>query len=281
MIPNIIHFVFGLAPDFGGKPFSLMHYLAIKSALEVNKPEKIFFHYEYEPAGEWWEKAKPLLFLNKLTAPDEIYGNPLFHYAHKGDVINLRVLQQWGGIYLDIDTICVKPYKHLLINKAVLGLEHRKPVFYNEKNRIRYAIKRLTLFPFKRLPAPGIKGLGNAVILAEPQSEFINLWLNSYRTFRSKKLFDEYWNEHSVRIPFELAKNNSHLVTILSVHHFFFPYYDEKGLALMFEKVHSFPEAIVHHLWESLSWDSYVSNLTPEEVLTRDTTYNLIARKYL
>jgi hypothetical protein len=27
MIPNILHFVFGMAPDFGGKPFSLPHYL--------------------------------------------------------------------------------------------------------------------------------------------------------------------------------------------------------------------------------------------------------------
>lgn len=58
MIPNIIHFVFGLEPDFGGKVFCLVHYLAIKSALLVNKPDKIFLYYCYEPKGNmWWEKA--------------------------------------------------------------------------------------------------------------------------------------------------------------------------------------------------------------------------------
>ena len=49
MIPNIIHFIYGLDPSFGGKPFMLFHYLAIKSAYEVNKPDKIYFVYAYEP----------------------------------------------------------------------------------------------------------------------------------------------------------------------------------------------------------------------------------------
>jgi hypothetical protein len=35
-IPNVFHFAFGFQSDFGGKPFGLVHYLAIKSACEVN-----------------------------------------------------------------------------------------------------------------------------------------------------------------------------------------------------------------------------------------------------
>jgi hypothetical protein len=31
-MPRIAHFIFGLSPDFGGKSFSLVHYLAIRSA---------------------------------------------------------------------------------------------------------------------------------------------------------------------------------------------------------------------------------------------------------
>jgi hypothetical protein len=31
-MPRIAHFIFGLSPDFGRKPFSLVHYLAIRSA---------------------------------------------------------------------------------------------------------------------------------------------------------------------------------------------------------------------------------------------------------
>jgi len=51
MIPNIIHFIYGLKEDFGGIPFSLVHYLAIKSACEVNRPEQINFYFRYEPKG--------------------------------------------------------------------------------------------------------------------------------------------------------------------------------------------------------------------------------------
>ena len=31
-IPNVFHFAFEFQSDFGGKPFGLVHYLAIKSA---------------------------------------------------------------------------------------------------------------------------------------------------------------------------------------------------------------------------------------------------------
>lgn len=59
-IPNIIHFVFGLSPDFGGRSFSLIHYLAVKAAYECNKPEIIYLHYAHEPSGEGWDKAPPM-----------------------------------------------------------------------------------------------------------------------------------------------------------------------------------------------------------------------------
>jgi hypothetical protein len=50
---------------------------------------------------------------------------------------------------------------------------------------------------------------------------------------------------------------------------------------MMFEEVHAFPEAYLHHLWESFAWDKYMSKLTPDYIRNTDTTYNLIARKYL
>jgi hypothetical protein len=50
-IPNIIHFIFGLKEQI--EEFELYRYIAIKSAYEVNKPDKIFFYYYYEPYGYW------------------------------------------------------------------------------------------------------------------------------------------------------------------------------------------------------------------------------------
>ena len=48
MIPNKLHFVFGLSETFGGKPWSLCHYLAVKSAIELNNPEKAYLYYKYK-----------------------------------------------------------------------------------------------------------------------------------------------------------------------------------------------------------------------------------------
>ena len=56
MIPNKLHFVFGLSEDFGLKPWSFCHYLSVKSAIELNNPEKVYLYYKYKPTGEWFEK---------------------------------------------------------------------------------------------------------------------------------------------------------------------------------------------------------------------------------
>ena len=275
MIPNILHFVFGMAPDFGGKPFSLCHYLSVRSAVELNKPVKALFHYQYEPEGEWWEKAKPFLTLNKVVAPDSFMGQPLYHVAHKADVIRLQALKETGGIYLDLDTISVKPLTGLLNNSFVIGQE-LKPEYVpkNWRQRIKYKLG------LKKESSKDSTGLCNAVLLSERNSEFGNLWLEEYKAFRSKGR-DKYWNEHSVLVPEKLAAAHAGKLTQLNPYAFHYPLYDKAGLRSMFEETTQFPEAYLHHLWESFSWDEYLSKLTVETIRTENTTYNLIARNYL
>lgn len=281
MIPNFVHFIFTTSPKLGGKPFSLTHYIAVKSVYAINKPKRIFFHYEHEPTGKWWELAKPMFTLNRICLPEEIFGNPILHMAHQADIIRLQVLSEIGGIYLDLDTICIKPYGDLLGNEVVMGLQPRRPVFYHPSERILYNIKRTLVKPFVKLPTEGIRGLANTVIMAKAKARFLQLWLESYRTFRGTGLEELYWDEHSVRMPYAIARENQELVTMLGPESFYFPFYDDKGLKLMFEKNTSFPNAIIHHLWESVSWNKYCKDLTPEDIRTKDTTYNLIARPYL
>jgi Glycosyltransferase sugar-binding region containing DXD motif len=273
MIPNIFHFVFGMAPDFGGKPFSLVHYLAIKSATELNKPLTVFFHYQYEPEGHWWQKAKPLLTLNRVEAPKEIFGNPLLHVAHQADVVRLQMLRETGGIYMDLDTISVKPFTHLLQHSFVIGEELGAPRMRNNwfsqiKNRI-----------WKPRP-PGVKGLCNAIMLAEKNSPFVNRWLESYHSFRSKGR-DQYWSEHSVRLPMQLALAFPAEITRLGPYHFHYPLYHAEGLKQMFAETHTFPDALAHHLWESFAWEPYMKHLTVNHILTQTTTYNLLARPFI
>ncbi len=274
LIPNKLHFIFGMASDFGGKPFSLSHYLAIQSAVTLNQPEVSFFHYQYEPVGEWWEKAKPLLTLNKVDAPKEIMGNKLYHVAHQADVVRLQMLKEHGGIYLDLDTISVRPLTPLLQNKFVVGKELKvKWTPKNWRQRLKYKFGLIK-------NNDGETGLCNAVLLSEKNSAFLNIWMEEYKYFRSKGR-DKYWNEHSVQVPERLAKEYPELLTQISPYAFHYPLYNDEGLKMMFEEVNDFPEAYLHHLWESFSWNKYLSQLTPDKIKTEETTYNQIARKFL
>lgn len=252
MIPNIFHFCYGLSQDFGGKPYSLVHYLAVKSAHDLNKPDEIFFYYTFEPEGEWWERTKEFVTGVRVDAPDNIFGNKLVHVAHKADILRLNVLIEKGGIYLDLDTICCKPFTGLLNYKFVIGRQGR----------------------WRKM------GLCNAVIMSEVKSEFAQIWYNEYKNFRSKGK-DKYWAEHSVKVPLTLAKAHPDLLHIENYDSFHYPLYYPLSLKNLFVYNKNYPNAYCHHLWEGGSWEKYLKNLTVKDILERDTTYNVIARKYL
>ena len=83
-IRRVLHYVwFGMAPEFGGKAWSLVHYVCLKSAITHIRPERVFFYYDHEPAGLWWELSRDLVTPVKMTAPREIFGNPLAHVTHR------------------------------------------------------------------------------------------------------------------------------------------------------------------------------------------------------
>ena len=277
MIPNIFHFVFGMKPDFGGKPFNIVHYLAVKSAAELNRPDKMILHYQYEPTGEWFEKARPFLTLNKVVAPVEIHGNPLLHVAHQADIIRLQVLFEQGGIYIDLDTISKRSLESLRKFQFVIAKEYQPPVYYTYWDRVKTMIRLLR--PAALYEQKQVFGLCNAVMLSEPGNKFLSLWLDSYKNFRSKGK-DEYWVEHSVKVPFELSKQYPDLLTILEPEAFHYPGYDHKGLKWLFEKTQDFPKAYLHHLWETNAWE-YLKNLDEQKIKNQDNTYNLIARKFI
>lgn len=255
MIPNIIHFIFGLVDDFGKKPFSIIHYLAIKSADEINKPDNIYLYYNFLPTGYWWDRVinEDLIELVSIDNFSDIFGNKLRHYAHKADVLRLMILIEYGGIYLDIDTICLKPLNPFLSNNCSMGEE--------ECNGVKY-------------------GLCNAVIIAEKNSLFLKYWLATYKYFRSKG-HDKYWGEHSIIVPFRISKLFPNLINVLPSSYFFYPSYSERDLRLLFKYNISIDNSFVIHLWENVSYDAYLQYLNEENIKELDTTYNIAARSFL
>jgi Glycosyltransferase sugar-binding region containing DXD motif len=251
-VPKILHYTFGMASDFGGKPWSLVHYACLKSAVERITPDQVFLYYEFEPSGPWWELSRELITPVRIEAPREIFGRPLAHVAHRSDVVRLQKLIEHGGIYLDADVLVQRGFDDLLNHQTVLGQE-------------------------------GIDaqmGLANAVILAEPHSQFLLRWLEEYRSFRWDVAVRETWNEHSVKLPARLAHAHPSEITVLPHTAFYWPLWIKEHLDWIFasNKPICLGQAYANHLWENLAWERYLEDLTPRRVRSVDTNFNLWAR---
>jgi hypothetical protein len=254
MIPRILYSVFGLSPDFGGKPFGMLHYACIMSALTQIRPDRCIIAYAHEPETPWWNRLKGRVEMQRITPPETVFGNPLSHYAHRADVWRMQTLLAEGGIYLDADVLVTRPFDDLLAHEMVMGLQRDA---YGE-------------------------GLCNAVMLAAPGARFMGRWYDTYRCFRSRGR-DEFWDEHSVRIPRRLAAENPGEITILPPEAFFTPGPSDPEIDRIFASSAplAVPGAYAHHLWESAAWSPYLDGLTLAEVRQRDTAYHRLIRPYL
>lgn len=255
MIPNRCIFLF-----LGRMEFSLVSYLAVRSAATVNQPYELVLYYEDEPTGRWWQLAREFITRTVQVEPPRWIGTvELKHPAHQADILRLDLLQRDGGIYLDLDVLSVRPLTPFLQEHFVLGREGQE--------------------------SPMI--VCNGVILAEPDSAFGNEWrkgfdprISRWRGFRSHGR-DEYWNEISGQYPAFLAEEYPELITIAAYDAFHWPMWHREHLEQLFRgRGNSYPNAYCHHLWQSLSAEPYLNALTPGYILQDDTNFNLMARPY-
>ncbi|KAI8390850.1 uncharacterized protein BYT42DRAFT_601838 [Radiomyces spectabilis] len=247
VIPKIVHFVYGLR---GPEPtLDLVHYLAIKSAHDVLSPEKIIFHYHYMPVGEMFEKAKSMLTLRPVPLVTEVFGQPVSHYAHQADVVRLTALQQFGGIYLDLDLISLQPIDHLLQHEFVMAQEG----------------------------IGGSVGLCNAMVMARPNARFLQRWYATYRSFDSSD-----WNYHSVVLPGKLAPHFPNEITVLNYTAFFWPLWDGPGLRTLYlEKSYDFANNFGTHIWESAANKHLMKGITEDDIMNIDNSLFCQMRRFL
>lgn len=248
MIPNTFHFIFGLKPQ--EHPFHLVYYLCILSCIEINKPSKVHLYYQHEPFGRYWKSIRDRLTLHKVAPLRRLNGYDL-NYAHKSDFLRLEILNEYGGVYADIDTIFLNPLS---------------PEFYEED----FVLGR------EDIPYP-FYGLCNAFIMARAGSEFGKLWLGD-----AMEEYNGSWNYHSVRYPKKLAIAHPGLIRVEPQVSFYKHMWDEEGIENLFTKVNSdMSGCYSFHLWENISWENHLETLTEENIMTKETTYNLIARAVL
>jgi hypothetical protein len=235
--------------------WSLVNHVCMMSAIQRIRPTEVTFTCDEEPSGCWWELSRAMVNVERTHAPDDIFGNQLRHVAHKADVARLEKLIVHGGIYLDPDVFVHKGFADLLDNSVVMGEQ--------------CADGRVT-------------GLCNAVILAEPRAPFLRKWYSGYHSFRSAGR-DEFWDEHSVKLPYALSRQFPDEITVLRQCAFFWPSYTDVGLALIFECANpiDLSRSYATHLWQARAWEKYLESLTPRGVRTIDSNFHLWARPIL
>ena len=221
MIPKTINYFFGLREDFCGKPFATFHYLNILTAWKLNPEYKINVYYYYKP--NCWQFDALSTFCNVIkldSVPDSLAGKQIPFGEMACGYLRVSKLLEEGGIYLDTDVVCIKPFDDLLDEKCVMGLE------YSNKQTW---------------------GLCDAVILAEQGSEFMRLWKKNYE----KNFYPEYWSMDAVIVPYDIAIKNHKTIRMVPTDFFFkFPW-DEVGDNLIFKWVSPLDYAYCLHLYES------------------------------
>lgn len=251
-----------MSPDFGGRPFSFCHYLAVRSAWERLQPELMVLHYVHLPTGPWWELARPLLALHQLPAIEGIYGFPSNHPAHRADIVRLVALLVMGGVYLDTDVLVLRSFEPLGSPSFAAALE---------------------------VTAAGeLIGLSNAILVAEPDAPFARLCLEGHdpqrslwHGFRSRGR-DHLYVEMSVRYPGMLAGLCPGLLKVLPTASFLSVDWRPESLAALFEGQAEVPaEALALHLWESHAWERHLSSLTPDWVRNTNSTFARLAQPFL
>jgi Glycosyltransferase sugar-binding region containing DXD motif len=132
----------------------------------VLKPDVLFHHYICEPHGQYWDAIKHRLTLQRVDDFSQIFDRPIAVPAHKSDVMRLRAVLKYGGIYMDTDVLPFRSFDPLLnTGRLIRGVEWAT-------------------------------NMGNSVIIAPVNDRFLREWLDDYVTFN-----DDVWAEHSIQRP--------------------------------------------------------------------------------
>jgi len=250
MIPKVIHYIFGLREDFCGKPFTDFHYLNIITAWKLNPGYKIKVYYYYEPDNWQFRALRTFCEVIKLdSVPNTIAGKPVKWGEHACGYLRVSKLLEEGGIYLDTDVVCIKPFDDLLDFDCIMGLEYSGKMSW---------------------------GLCDATILAKPGSEFMRLWKENY----DKHYVNDSWNTDAVIVPYELAVKHPKTLRLVPTDFFFKYPWDNDGFTMMYKAIAPLDYAYTLHLYESRPGHyKELCKYTIESVPTMKSTLAYIYRK--
>ena len=254
-IPKKIYFIFGMKKDFGNKPFCYSNYLNILSAHQVNPDYDIEVIYKYEPDNKYFKDLDAFCKKVKIdNIPIELNGQPVNCVEHISGYVRINKLYEEGGVYLDSDVICVKPFDDLLDKQCILGTEWQSP------------------------KAEKSCGVSDAIILAEKNSLFLRRWIEDYNVAYK----NEWYAYNACTRPFELSKQFPSEIDILPVESFCKYSWHTEGFNSLFEVDSNLDAAYTLHLFSSMNYKhlKLYDNLN-HEVWQNNSTVTNIYRKLI
>ncbi|XP_035824771.1 uncharacterized protein LOC101856087 isoform X2 [Aplysia californica] len=174
-VPNIVHYV-----SFRNSYMDLRMFIALYSVITVQNPCLILLHGDVLPAGPYWEMIAPYAtrFVHVVRHPQtHINGKQIEHVQNMADIARLRILLEFGGIYLDTDSVLLQPLD----------------------------VFRTATFAVSRESTQDT--MSNAVMIASPNNTFARVWLGEYASYDGSS-----WGSHSVVRLTELAGRRPDLV---------------------------------------------------------------------
>jgi hypothetical protein len=255
-IPRIVHFIHGLSSP--PVKFTLIHYLAMRSAHVILNATRIYLHYHTLPdaSNEWFSRARPFLTLRRLSASrlarsGFIFGRTVEHFAHKADMLRQEILLKYGGVYMDVDCVALRSWD-AFFSASSFGAD-------------------LIVAHEKKTANPSPHGIGNGILIAQKASRFLRSWYAAHRLhFEHKR-----WALMSVNWPNELAQSKSGDLLTLSPAAFYTPVWDPAGMAELYEK----NDFDLKNNWAVHLWASNRERISSiAELCALQTTFGRIGR---
>ena len=266
-IPLLVHYVYGLRSS-SQVLFELDDFISVKSAIDILGARRVLFWTLNVPQGPWWDamldlgrqRAKALHLstdsLIEVKHVDDrlhVFGRLVESSAHKADVLRMEALLTYGGVYMDMDVVALKPMTELIAqgHPCILGQE---------------------------MTAEGTHphGLGNAYMLASKGAAFYYEWYQGYKRFDFHQ-----WATLSIHLPGRLAHAMPRLCHELDPWAFYFPSFDEAGKREMYEaNTWDLSRNYAVHLWSGgKKWRR--GQTTFADLCALNNTWGRIARTVL
>jgi FkbM family methyltransferase len=247
-IPKIIHLLY-----FGETEFYNFHHRCVRAMVQYMPDYDIRIYNAKEPVGnKYWDdiKKQARVSIHKIDPPVFYDGFELKHFQYKADVVRLELLYEYGGVYLDLDMLIVRPFHD------VFKSGHS---FYISEERA------------------GIRSLINAFLAAKPKNEFIKLWLDSFKSGLRLGI----WAHHIRDSNKQLIDDHPHYIHKYRMKildgQLFMPLHWQDTVAFIHSETtpYEFPrQSYGTHLWETILGDVMRKNEFLHKQKMELTVYN-------